>query len=99
MCALYSGLMCPHKIAGVVSFSGILAAKGYIEKHGKSKPDCLILHGKDDDKIRFEALSFTKQKLKDYGCHVREYAVENSGHRISQEAMEKACYFIKEKIK
>ena len=43
MCALYSGLMCPHKIAGVISFSGILAAKGYIEKHGKSSSNNKII--------------------------------------------------------
>lgn len=99
MCALYSGLMCPHKIAGVVSFSGILAAKGYIEKHGKSKPECLIMHGKDDDKVRFEALDFTRQNLVDLGCKVKTFELETGGHRISSRAVDKACSFIKEKIK
>ena len=55
--------VCPHKIAGIISFSGILAARGYIEKHGKSKPDCLITHGKSDDKIKFEALDFTRKNF------------------------------------
>ena len=99
MCALYSGLMCPHKIAGIVSFSGILAAKGYIEKHGKSKPDCLIMHGKDDDKIRFDALDFTKKNLLDLGCKVSALEVKSSGHRICSEAIALASDFIKEKIK
>lgn len=99
MCALYSGLMCPHKIAGVISFSGILAAKGYIEKHAKSKPDCLIMHAKDDDKIKFGALDFTKKNLLDLGCKVDVVELENQGHRVSSEAVEVAYHFIKSKIK
>ena len=99
MCALYSGLMCPHKIAGVVSFSGILAARGYVEKHGKSKPDCLIMHGKDDDKVRFDALDFTRQNLLDLGCNVKTFELDTCGHRISSQAVDMACRFIKEKIK
>ena len=99
MCALYSGLMCPHKIAGVVSFSGILAAKGYIEKHGKSKPDCLITHGKSDDKIKFEALDFTKKNLLDLGCKVSVFEIEDAGHYVSSRAVKEAYRFIKNKIK
>ena len=99
MCALYSALMCPHKIAGVVSFSGILAARGYVEKHGKSKPDCLIMHGKDDDKVRFDALDFTRQNLLDLGCNVKTFELDTCGHRISSQAVDMACRFIKEKIK
>lgn len=99
MCALYSGLMCPHKIAGVVSFSGILAAKGYIEKHGKNKPDCLIMHAKDDEKIRFDALEFTRQNLFDLGCKVEVFSEDIGGHRINSLAVDRACDFIKEKIK
>jgi predicted esterase len=99
MCALYFGVMCPHKIAGAVSFSGILAAKGFIKKHCKSKPDCLIMHCKDDDKIRFEALDFTYKNLLDLGCDVRVYEVEDGGHRITSMAVEKACGFILEKVK
>ena len=76
-----------------------LAAKGYIEKHGKSKPDCLITHGKCDDKIKFEALDFTKQNLLDLGCKVRVFEIEDSGHYVSSRAVKEAYRFIKEKLK
>lgn len=99
MCALYSGLMCPHDIAGVISFSGILAAKGYIEKHGKSKPECLLIHACDDDKVKFKALDFTRQNLADLGCKVGVFEVESGGHKICSQAVERAYDFIKEKIK
>ena len=64
MCAMYSGLMCPYKIGGVISFGGILAAQGYIENHYMNKPDVLLLHGQDDEKIRIGALEFTAENLK-----------------------------------
>ncbi len=95
MCALYSSLMCPYKIAGVVSLSGILAAKGYLEKHYQSQPDCLLIHGREDDKIRFKALDFTVDGLRQMGCLVETYAVENTGHRIMPEEIDETCRFIK----
>jgi len=98
MCALYSGLMCPHKIGGVISFSGILAASGYIEKHYKNRPECLLLHGMDDDKIRPDALAFTKQNLKELGCRVKTLEVENMPHKITEKAMDAAKMFIRSRF-
>lgn len=94
MCAIYSGLMCPYKIAGVVSFSGILAAKGYLEKYSKSRPNCLLLHGKNDDKIRFDALSFTANNLRNLGCETSVFAVDGAKHKITDEAVATAYRFI-----
>ena len=95
MCAIYSGLMCPHKLAGVISFSGILAARGYVEKHYCSKPDFLLIHGKEDNMVRFDSLQFTEQNLNHLGCRVEKFVAKDIGHRIPPEAVEKACDFIK----
>ena len=86
MCAIYSGLMCPYKMAGVISFSGILAAKGYVAKHFYSKPDFLLIHGKDDNKVRFDSLGFTEQSLQELGCRVEKYITAESKHVIAEEA-------------
>lgn len=99
MCAVYSGLMCPHKIAGVISFSGILAAQGYIKQHYRSRPDFLLIHGNADNAVRFEALQFTKEQLEKLGCHAQAVTVENAGHKITQEAVDAAYSFIKTKSK
>ncbi len=99
MCAAYSGLMCPYKMGGVISFSGILAAKGYIEKYSKSCPDFLLIHGNSDDKIRFEALDFTNDNLKKLGCKVKTFMVDGGLHKISEEAVKEAANFIKLKIR
>ena len=98
MCALYSGLMCPHKLGGVISFSGILAAKGYIEKHSKSRPECLLMHGKEDDKIRIGALEFTKQNLVGLGCKVNTIEFDEGVHKILPEEIKKVCTFIKKRM-
>lgn len=98
MCAIYSSLMCPYKMAGVVSFSGILAAKGYVEKHYRSQPEFLLIHGEDDDKIRFCALEFSAKNLRSLGCRVETFGFKESGHRIMPEAMAEACRFIKSRF-
>ena len=57
------------------------------------------MHAKDDDKIKFGALDFTKKNLLDLGCKVDVVELENQGHRVSSEAVEVAYHFIKSKIK
>ena len=95
MCAIYSVLMCPHQLGGVVSFSGILAARGYIENHGSSRPDFLLLHGDADNMVRFEALDFTARSLREMGCKVETAVIAGAGHKITEEAVIKARDFIK----
>ena len=99
MCAIYSGLMCPYKMAGVISFSGILAAEGYVSKHIVTPQNFLLLHGKDDDKVRFEALDFTSERLKSLGCEVISNPIENVKHRLASEAVDIAYEFIKKSFK
>lgn len=99
MCAIYSGLMCPNKIAGVISFSGILAAQGYICRHYKSLPEFLLIHGNKDDAVRFDALEFTAEQIKSLGGNVETFAVKDAGHKIMSEAVDAAYSFIKSRSK
>ena len=98
MCAIYSGLMCPQKLGGVVSFSGILAARGYLENHSCSRPDFLLLHGNSDNMVRFEALDFTAQNLREMGCVVETTVIDGAGHKITDEAVLAARNFILTRI-
>lgn len=94
MCAMYSGLMCPEKVGGVISFGGILAAQGYIENHYVSRPDVLLLHGELDEKIRIGALNFTVENLKKLGCKTQSYSFADTAHRITDEELTIAKDFI-----
>ena len=98
MCAVYSALMCPYRMGGAVSFSGILAAGGYVEKHVQSRPDFLLIHGTADDKVRFEALDFTRENLEHLKCQVETFSVEGGMHKIMPEGVEVARRFIESRF-
>ena len=98
MCALYTGLMFPEKIGGIISFSGILAGHKRAIKEAKTHPDVLLIHGNSDNLIRYEALDFTASELKKIGCKVETYTVQNGNHMIMPDALVQAAYFIRDRI-
>lgn len=96
--AIFTALMREAEIAGLISFSGILAPQAYLLNNHKSSPNTLLVHGTIDNQVRFEALDFTKKNLENIGCQVRTFVVENGQHRISEEAVEQGYKFISEKF-
>jgi len=99
MVALYTGLMLPQKLGGVVSFSGILAGKSHLFKHAQSRPDTLLIHGNADTYVRFAAQEYTKQQLEKLGCPVATEIVDGGLHAISEQAQQAAAAFIQQKEK
>lgn len=95
MVALYTALMGPRKISGLVSFSGILAGYQYVLKHAKNCPDALLIHGKSDKSLRPEALDFTQEQLQNLGCKVQTYIFNHGDHELSAEGLRTASDFIK----
>lgn len=98
MCALYSGLMFPERIAGVISFSGILAGHTKILNQALTKPDVLLIHGNADNLVRYEALDFTASHLKEIGCNVETYTVSDGRHMITPDGLQQASAFIGKRI-
>ena len=98
MCALYTGMMFPQKIGGVISFSGILAGHKRAIKEAKTHPDVLLIHGNSDNLVRYEAMDFTASKLREIGCKVETYTVKNCNHIITPDALVQAAYFIRDRI-
>lgn len=94
MVALYIALMYPEKMKAVISFSGILAGAPYLAKHASSSPDALLIHGNDDNLIRFSARDFTCRKLEELGCSVQTATIEKGRHMITPEALNLAVEFI-----
>ncbi len=94
MLAIYTSLMREKKIAGCISFSGIMAGHKFLERHAQSTPDTLLIHGNADNLVRFEALNFTKNELKKLGSHVESYVVNGGQHRITPDGLEVAADFI-----
>lgn len=94
MLAIYTSLMRENKIAGCISFSGIMASHRFLEKHYRSTPDTLLIHGCKDNLVRFDALDFTQKSLEQLGSYVQSYVVENGLHRISEDGLICARDFI-----
>lgn len=97
MVALFTALRLKRQIAGVASFSGILAASDYIMKHARSHPDVLLIHGDTDNLVRFQSLRFTRSHLKKLGCHLDEYIIpDNNGrHMVTPDGLVRCVEFIK----
>lgn len=99
MVALYTGMMLPQRVRGVISFSGILAGKSHVCKHAESRPDTLLIHGNQDTYVRFEAQEYTRQQLENLGCSVMTEIIDGGLHAISEEAQQAAVSFIKQQEK
>lgn len=94
MLALYTALRREKKIAGCVSFSGILAGGPYILKHYHSTPEFLLIHGDGDNLVRYEALQHTASALQNIGCKVRTLTVGGGKHMVTDEGLAAAGAFI-----
>lgn len=99
MLALYTSLMRQNKIGGCISFSGILAAHEFLKKHYNNTPDTLLIHGNNDNLVRFDALDFTKKNLKSLGCKTESVVIDGGQHRISEEGLSKARDFILKRMR
>lgn len=95
MLAIHTAMMRENRVAGCVSFSGIMAAHNYLAKNYRSHPDMYLIHGNNDNLVRFEALNFTKSHLENLGSTVNTHIVEGGQHRVTSDGVFCACDFIK----
>ncbi|MFI3242173.1 MAG: hypothetical protein R3Y43_06365 [Alphaproteobacteria bacterium] len=94
---LYTSLMFKDKIAGAISMSGILCPADVLLDHYKNNFATLLIHGKADDYINFEALDFSKKYLEKIGCVVSTYAIDDTSHFITEDGLLMASHFINAK--
>lgn len=99
MSAIYTALMLPQKIGGLISLSGIIAGHEYLQKHAQNYPDTLLLHGSEDKLLRSESLTFTAQKLREIGCRVQTHKINGAGHLVTSESIAHAIDFIRHHVK
>lgn len=94
MLAIYTALHYPEKIGGCVSFSGILATPDYFKKHKHQTPPFLLIHGNEDNLVRYGVLSYSQEHLEHLGCDVETYTVNGGQHRITEDGLIEAEKFI-----
>lgn len=98
MAAIYTALMCPEKIGGLISFSGIMAGHEHLLKHAKSHPDALLLHGTGDKYLRLQSMDFTARQLRKIGCSVQCESIAGGIHNISPQSVKHAVGFIRQRM-
>ncbi len=94
MMALYVGLRLPSEIGGIIGFSGAMLAPERLATEITTKPPCLLIHGKKDEIVPFQALELAEAVLKNNGVATQAVAEDDIGHEISPEGFRRAIEFI-----
>ena len=95
MLALYTALRYPQQIGGCVSFSGILATPKYFISKTVQTPPFLLIHGNNDNLVRYGVMEYTQQQLNRLRCPVQAYTVNGGQHCITEDGLREAENFIK----
>ena len=94
MMALHLGLRQTPALAGVISFSGALLAPEKVEAETQSRPPVLLVHGRDDQVVPFQAMAIAEAMLKTNDVEVTSVPRDGLGHGIDGEGMSAALAFI-----
>ncbi len=96
MLALYAGLRIPHKLRGIIAFSGLLVDNfKSLSNELKCKQDIMLIYGTDDEVIPPEYFAFSEKLLLSLGINFFSEQVIGLDHSIDIRAIQKAREFIR----
>ena len=98
MMALHIGPRLAKDCAGIVGFAGALLAPERLQAERKASPKVLLVHGKDDEVVPFQAMVLAEGMLKSNGIDVKTVAREGLGHAIDGEGLEEALAFLEKAL-
>ena len=99
MMALHVGLRRTKQLAGIVGFSGMLAAPEALGAEIKSRPPVLLLHGDSDDMLPHELTERAAEVLRRNDVPVRVQIAPGVGHGIDETGLSHAAYFLLDAFK
>lgn len=94
MLALHVGLRHTPSIAGIVGYSGALAAPQALAAEIRARPPVLLVHGADDPLIPVHAMHQASAVLTANGVVVQTHVSPNLGHSISPQGLEEGGRFL-----
>jgi phospholipase/carboxylesterase len=94
MVALHTFLRRPSPVASLIGFSGTIVSPYLLNKELKSKPNVLLVHGKEDPIIPFKYLRLTYKSLLDLGINVKTKVYPSLGHTVNLRGVVEAIRFI-----
>ena len=95
MMALHTGMRLDSTLGGVMSFSGALLAPDRLANQITARPPVLLVHGRDDQVVPFQALAIAEAVLGSQDVSVASMARDGVGHGIDPEGFGRAIEFIK----
>jgi len=95
MMAKYQGLISEEKIGGVIALSGRLILPDLTGEEINSKPNICLIHGRNDDVVEFSNFLESKKILESLDIEFEAHGLDNLGHSINLEGIEKASNFLK----
>ena len=94
MISIYTALTRKTKLAGCISVAGIIPGMDRLEKEIISKPNFLILHGKDDATVQHKTFSQTIDWFKKHEIDFEKAEFEGLDHKMNDEEMQLAADFV-----
>ncbi len=95
MMALHTALRLDETIAGVVSFSGALLAPDKLESEKTASPEVMLIHGKKDEVVPYQALTIAAAVLKANAIEAASVTRDELGHGIDEVGLKEAVDFLK----
>ena len=99
MMSLHVGLRRPKPLAGIIGFSGMLAAPETLGAEIKSRPPVLLVHGDSDQMIPPLMTERAAQALDQNGVKTTMHIAPGIGHGIDQTGLSLAARFLLEAFK
>jgi phospholipase/carboxylesterase len=96
MMALYVGLRRERPLAGIIGYSGRLVAAHLLAEELRSRPPVLLVHGTDDSRVPFEAMTEAETALRAAGVPVETLACVGTEHSIDQEGLVRGGLFLQQ---
>jgi phospholipase/carboxylesterase len=94
MMALHVGLRRATPLAGIVGFSGMLAAPEALATEIRSKPPVLLVHGDSDEMLPAVLTQRAAQTLHENGVEVGVHIAKGVGHGIDQTGLSHCARFV-----
>ena len=99
MMSLHVGLRRARQLAGIIGFSGMLAAHESLGTEIKSRPPVLLMHGDADPMLPFQLTERAAEVLRQHGVQVRMHIAQGLGHSIDERGLSYAARFLLEAFK
>jgi phospholipase/carboxylesterase len=94
MLSLYGALRRRAAVAGLVGFSGLLAAPDRLVSDITARPPVLLVHGEEDPVVDFGFMDLAARALTALNVPVETLARPGLGHSIDDEGLSRAIQFV-----